>query len=76
MKSKTSVTLSRTLLDEISETLGAKVNRSKLIEAAVREYLARMAREARDKREIEILNKHASALNREAADVLTYQVKL
>ena len=76
MKSKTSITLSRTLLDEIRQTLGEKTNRPRLIEVAVREYLARTVREARDTQELELLNRHSTALNKEAADVLSYQVKL
>ena len=76
MKSKTSVTLSKALLDDIDQHLGAGANRSKLIETAVREYLERRGRELRDKQELELLNRNASSLNREAKDVLSFQVKL
>ena len=76
MKSKTSITLSKALLDDIDQHLGAGANRSKLIEAAVREYLERRGRELRDKQELELLNRNASSLNREAKDVLSFQVKL
>ena len=76
MKSKTSVTLSKALLDDIDQHLGAGANRSKLIETAVRECLERRGRELRDKQELELLNRNASSLNREAKDVLSFQVKL
>jgi metal-responsive CopG/Arc/MetJ family transcriptional regulator len=75
MKSKTSITLSTSLLEEIRRTFG-DINRSELIETAVREYLARKVREARDKCELDTLNRHATALNKEAKEVLSYQVKL
>ena len=75
MKSKTSITLSTSLLEEIQRTFG-DINRSELIETAVREYLARKAREARDKCELDILNRRAAAVNKEAREVLSYHVQL
>ena len=36
-------------------------------------YLARLEREARDRKDIEIINRNAKRLNREAMDTLTYQ---
>ena len=50
--------------------------RSRIIEAAVVEYLARRARAARDARDRELLDRQADALNEEAADALVFQVKL
>lgn len=76
MKSKTSITISKHLLDQLDEFLGEKKNRSKLIEAALRDYLHRLIRKSRDQREFEIINKHAASLNREAKDALSYQVKM
>jgi metal-responsive CopG/Arc/MetJ family transcriptional regulator len=76
MKSKTSVTLSTSLLEELDQVLGRNRNRSEFIEAAVREHLSRIMREQRDRRELELLNRNADALNKEAKDVLSYQVKL
>ena len=35
-----------------------------------------MVREEQDRRELEIINRNARKLNKEAGDVLTYQVKL
>ena len=76
MKSKTSVTLSRALLEELARVTGKNGNRSRLIETAVQEYLHKLVRDESYKRELELLNRQAAKLNKEAKDVLTYQVKL
>lgn len=76
MKSKTSITLSQDLLADLDRVIGASGNRSRIIEAAVREYITRLIREARDCRDLQIMNDNATALNKEARDVLTYQVKI
>ncbi len=76
MKSKTSVTLSSSLLRDLDQILGRNRNRSEFIENAVREHLLRLLREQRDRRELELINRNADALNKEAQDVLSYQVKL
>lgn len=75
MKRKTSVTLSEETVQAIEDVVGPGANRSRVIEEAVNEYLERRRREARDRREIEILNRHADRLNREAEDVLAYQAE-
>ena len=74
VKAKTSITLSEDLLAEIDRLAGPSKNRSAVIERAVRELVASEARRLRDTRDLEILDKHAARLNREAADVLSYQV--
>ena len=76
MKSKTSITLSPALLEEIDRLVGAKGSRSDLIEKAVRNYLQDLARFERDQRDLAILNRNAKRINREAQDVLRYHVKL
>ncbi len=48
-------------------------NRSRLIEEAVVDFLARRKRAQREARDLAILNRHAESLNREVRDVLTYQ---
>jgi metal-responsive CopG/Arc/MetJ family transcriptional regulator len=75
MKRKTSITLSDKLLVELDQVVGKGGNRSELIERAIGLYLQQLARNRRDKRELEILNREARHLNREAADVLLYQVE-
>ena len=74
MKIKTSITLSEEILQEVDKLSAQYGNRSMLIEQAVREFLAARARRVRDRHDIQILNRRADALNREAEDVLSYQV--
>lgn len=72
MRQKTSVTLSEETLRALDEAAEGG-NRSRLVEEAVRDYLARRARAAREARDLAILNRSADALNREVRDVLDYQ---
>jgi len=48
-------------------------NRSALLERAALAYLAHLERQARDERDIRIINRNAARLNREAMDTLGYQ---
>jgi hypothetical protein len=43
------------------------------MERAARAYLDRLARAEREARDIEVINRNADRLNREAMDVLGYQ---
>jgi metal-responsive CopG/Arc/MetJ family transcriptional regulator len=74
-KAKTSVTISEDLLAAADELAG-KSHRSELIEDAVRAHLRRHVKRARHERELAILNRHADALNAEAAETLEYQTDL
>ncbi len=74
MKVKTSITLSKDLLKEIDEYAGKYNNRSEFIEEAVRAFIRQLIRKQQDARDLEIINRRADYLNREATDVLTYQV--
>jgi len=76
MKTKTSVTLSSAILDELDQLVGKNGNRSKLVELAVQEYLHKLKCAQHYRRELDLLNGHAAKLNNEAKDVLSYQVKL
>jgi metal-responsive CopG/Arc/MetJ family transcriptional regulator len=73
MRVKTSVTIDETVLRAIDETTSRTRSRSRVIEDAAREFLARRARVAREARDLAILNKAADALTREMEDVLAYQ---
>ena len=75
MKSKTSITLSKDLLDDLDRVAGGAGNRSRIIEAATREYILRHMRDARELRDLELINENADALNKEAKEALSYQVK-
>jgi Arc/MetJ-type ribon-helix-helix transcriptional regulator len=76
MKVKTSITLSQDIQDAMDRRLGLFKNRSDFIEAAVRNFLAQIEREERNARDLAIINARADDLNREAADVLEYKVRL
>ena len=71
MRVKTSVTLPESLLGAIDRVHS---NRSAFLERAARQYLAQLAKTRRDARDSEILNTQDLRLNREAADVLEYQI--
>jgi metal-responsive CopG/Arc/MetJ family transcriptional regulator len=75
MKVKTSITLSKELLQEIDARIETQQrSRSEFIEEAVRAFLAGADRAALHAREAALLRKHAAALNAEMADILEYQV--
>ena len=76
MRVKTSVTIDERVLKAIDKATTRTRSRSRLIEDAAREFLARRARSAREARDLAILNEAADALNREMDDVLAYQVEV
>jgi metal-responsive CopG/Arc/MetJ family transcriptional regulator len=67
---RTSITLPSELLGRLDRI---DKNRSALLERAARAYLARLENEERGRRDIEIIDRNADRLNREAADTLEYQ---
>jgi metal-responsive CopG/Arc/MetJ family transcriptional regulator len=71
-KAKTSVTLSSNLLKVIDGLAGAS-QRSAWIERAVRAYAMRELKRERRVRELELLNRHAKALNAEGDESAAYQ---
>ena len=73
MRVKTSITLPEDLLKSIDRR---ESNRSAFIEKASRAYLASTERMERDARDLEIINRNAKRLNREAMDALKYQKPL
>ena len=76
MRVKTSVTIDEKVLRAIDRASARGRSRSRILEDAARDYLARQARTARDARDRDLLDRAADALNREMADVLSYQVEL
>ncbi|MBI5585539.1 MAG: ribbon-helix-helix protein, CopG family [Deltaproteobacteria bacterium] len=77
MKVKTSITLSGELLEIIdARAKESKRNRSDFIETAVRLFIQQLLREEQNTRDLEIINRRADYLNREAADILAYQTPL
>lgn len=73
MKVRTSVTLPKDLLVEVDALAGKKHKRSAIVESALRDFVQKKMRAARDKRELEIINANADKFNEEALDVLEYQ---
>jgi len=73
MKTKTSITLSQDILAVIDQRMTSE-SRSEFIETALWSYIAQLARNEQNTRDLDILNRNADRLNQEAADVLTYQV--
>jgi len=67
---KTSITLPKALLTRLDRV---DKNRSALLERAALAYLAQLERQSRDRRDIEIIDRNADRLNREALDALEYQ---
>lgn len=73
MKVETTVVLSEDLMAALDRRTRNPEDRSEIVEAALRAYLARPHRgEAAG--DLEIINANAAQLNEEAADVLEYQV--
>jgi len=73
MRVKTSVTIDERVLRAIDKATTRTRSRSRLIEDAAREYLARRSRAAREARDLTILNEVADELNREMEEVLAFQ---
>ena len=73
MRVKTSVTIDERVLKALDKVTTLSRSRSRLIEDAAREFLARRARATREARDLAILNESAADLNQEMEDVLDYQ---
>jgi metal-responsive CopG/Arc/MetJ family transcriptional regulator len=76
MRVKTSVTIDERVLKAIDKVATPQRSRSRVIEDAAREFLARRTRAARETRDLQILNANADELNEEVDDVLAYQADL
>ena len=76
MKEKTSVTLSKEVLAGIDRIAGSKQSRSAFIEAVLAQYLKERIRAQRDARDLELINRNAEQLNRDALDGLGDQAPL
>ncbi len=74
MKIKTSVTISDDVLKAVDEFTGAHSNRSKFIESAVVRFIEHLRRKRQNAKDLAIINRRSKRLNREALEVLEYQV--
>jgi Arc/MetJ-type ribon-helix-helix transcriptional regulator len=73
MKVKTSVSLSEECLQQLDAVAGKGANRSAVIEEAVLEYIERRRRQARGRKDREIIAKNARALERDVRETLEFQ---
>jgi metal-responsive CopG/Arc/MetJ family transcriptional regulator len=73
MKTKTSVTLSNEILVQLNNITSVGT-RSDFVEKALWRYIELLQREKRNQDDLSIINKVSSSLNKEAEDVLLYQV--
>jgi len=76
MKIKTSITLERDVISAIDQQVEEYGSRSEFLEVAARRFLAQLEKEEKDRRDLDIINRRAIKLNREAEDVLDYQAAL
>jgi len=76
MKIKTSVTLSKDVIALIDQHAEGESSRSAFIELAVRTYLQILKQKKRDQDDLRTINRLSEKLNKEAEDVLSYQVEL
>jgi metal-responsive CopG/Arc/MetJ family transcriptional regulator len=76
MKTKTSITLSSDLLEEIDRNAGSKASRSAFIEAVLRQHLKAKVREAINLRDAELIEANIDLLTRESLDSLRYQAPI
>jgi predicted transcriptional regulator len=74
MREKTSITLSSEVLAKVDRLAGSKRSRSAVIEQVLGDYFTERSRTAAHARDVERINASAEHLNREAAEVLEYQV--
>jgi metal-responsive CopG/Arc/MetJ family transcriptional regulator len=73
MNVRTSITLSEELLKALDRwAKQRKETRSVFIEAALWAFIERSTRDMQNARDLEIINRNADSLNREALDVLEY----
>jgi metal-responsive CopG/Arc/MetJ family transcriptional regulator len=75
MRGKISITLSEETIQALDDLAVEGSNRSRVIEEAIVQYVANRRRAERERRDLEILNRAADALNREVEEVLAYQVE-
>jgi metal-responsive CopG/Arc/MetJ family transcriptional regulator len=73
MKIKTSITLSNEIMTQL-DTMISDGNRSDFIEKALWKYIELEQREKRNQNDLYIINNESLHLNKEAKDVLLYQV--
>lgn len=75
MKVRTSVTLPKDLLAKVDAIAGKKHKRSSIVEAALRDYVAKENGDKLNTRDIEIINANADLINRQVGETLAFQAE-
>ena len=75
MRIKTSVSLSFDVLDQVGQYT-QDGERSDFIEKALWKYIEELRRNERDNQDLKKINRASNFLNKEAKDILDYQVSL
>ena len=75
-ENKTSITLSKELVEKIDELYCFYSNRSAFIEKAVRDLIKAEEKRHNDLKDLEIINNNPEIFNDEADDVLSCQVEV
>lgn len=73
---KSTIKISDELVNTITQITGQRENIDKFIELLLRKYIEEEKRKRHDLTDLRILNDNSEYFNREAEDVLTYQVDL
>ena len=76
MKVKTSITLSEDILEQLDTAAESKESRSQVIERLLSQSFSDRAHREKDLRDLELIYANADELNKEAEDVLSFQVEL
>ena len=74
MKVKTSILLPKELLQTVDQYSESYASRSAFVEQALRAFIAKLAHDEQNAKDLDMLNRCADELNQEAIDALTYQV--
>lgn len=72
---KISVTLPQDLLKRVDEIVGKTRKRSKVIETALRDYVAKESSQKLNKRDIEIINANADLISKQVEETLEFQAE-
>ena len=76
MKVEAHIKLEKELLDTVDDLSGGENRRSEFIEEALQSYVDVKTHRNKTRSDLEIINEHADELNKEAMDVLDYQIAL
>ncbi len=76
MKVKTSISISKDILEAVDNYSTPSRSRSDFIEYVLIEFFKKIECDRQHEKDLKIINRRANRLNKEALDVLHYQVDL